>query len=339
MNNDIINNFNLLLQLLKQSNKYELNKKIKKTNMFRIRQLSYSKDIISNLDYKITIDNVNKLLLLPGIGKGTVARICEILNTNTLDEINYLQNNINNQYTNLKLINDLSTIIGIGDKIALKLIQKYNITSLSDFKNKVNNNEINIPDKIKLAMKYLDVYQQNIPREEINLISDYLNQIIYELDSKYIFIICGSYRRMKQTSNDIDILLIHEDFIIMDDNQNNHYLSNIIKKLHDTEFIIDDLTNSNKTKYMGFCQLNKKFPIRRIDIRMMPVESFFPALLYFTGSYEFNQMIRKTAKKKGYKLNEYGLFEVNTNKKIILINEKMIFNILGMEYLSPEKRN
>jgi DNA polymerase/3'-5' exonuclease PolX len=106
--------------------------------------------------------------------------------------------------------------------------------------------------------------------------------------------------------------------------------------LHILKFIVGDLTNADKTKYMGFCKLNK-YPIRRIDIRMVGVRSFFPALIYFTGSYEFNQIMIQKAKKLGYKLNEYGLYDIN-NKIIHIKSEFDIFNILGMTYLEPENR-
>ena len=94
-----------------------------------------------------------------------------------------------------------------------------------------------------------------------------------------------------------------------------------------------------KTKYMGFGMfkslgLNK---IRRIDIRLIPMVSYWPALLYFTGSYDLNQTMRLNAKKLGYKLNEYGLY--NEKGKMFKVNsEKDIFDLLGMEYITPDKR-
>ena len=209
-----------------------LDSKIKQTNVFRIKQLSNAVNILINLDYSLTTNNVNKLLALPGIGKGTVARIAEILNTNNLQEIDYLQGFIDQQtisYNNtLKLIGELSNIIGIGEKIALKLIKEHNLTSLSDFKNKVINNQIEVNDKIKLGLKYLDVYQQNIPRAEIDQYNNILNKIISNLDPKYIYMICGSYRRNKPKSNDIDVLLVHENVLTIDDLKDiNHEKNNI----------------------------------------------------------------------------------------------------------------
>ena len=93
------------------------------------------------------------------------------------------------------------------------------------------------------------------------------------------------------------------------------------------------------TKYMGFCKLKKGKPMR-IDIRYVSYKSYYPALLYFTGSGEYNKKMRGVAESLGYLLNEYGLYKLDGNKKklINVKSEKDIFDKLGMEYLEPEKR-
>ena len=49
--------------------------------------------------------------------------------------------------------------------------------------------------------------------------------------------------------------------------------------------------------------------------------------------------MRAKAKEKGWKLNEYGLFETKTSKEPMNLNtEKAIFNKLDMKYLSPVNR-
>jgi len=104
------------------------------------------------------------------------------------------------------------------------------------------------------------------------------------------------------------------------------------------KIIIDGLTGIDvDTKFMGFCQLHE-FPVRRIDIRFVPYESYYSALLYFTGSGSFNKKMRTVAINAGYLLNEYGLFNKKTNKQIKIKSEKDIFDILKMEYLEPQFR-
>ena len=91
------------------------------------------------------------------------------------------------------------------------------------------------------------------------------------------------------------------------------------------------------TKYMGFSKYKDNY-VRRIDIRFVTNDSFPSALLYFTGSGEFNVKMRNIAKEKGYKLSEYGLFDKDENK-VKLKSEEAIFKFLGMEYVEPENRH
>lgn len=90
---------------------------------------------------------------------------------------------------------------------------------------------------------------------------------------------------------------------------------------------------------MGVCRLNDKFPARRIDIRFVDYSQYYAALIYFTGSKNFNIQIRNKAIEKGYSLNEYGLIDKKTEKKIVLNSEKDIFEFLNIKYLKPCERN
>ena len=176
----------------------------------------------------------------------------------------------------------------------------------------------------------------NIPRQEITKTLDYLNSQISKIDDSIIIQICGSYRRQKLTSNDIDVLVTNPLILTEDLNQEKIIIQKIVKYLQNDKFILDSITPDSTNKYMGFCKLNK-FPVRRIDIRFIPFLSWYPALLYFTGSKEFNLMLRSKAKKMGYKVNEYGIFK--NNKNILVESEEEIFKLLEIKYLEPQERN
>ena len=74
----------------------------------------------------------------------------------------------------------------------------------------------------------------------------------------------------------------------------------------------------------------------QVDLRIVAPESFGSALQYFTGSKEHNIELRKIAIKKGYKLNEYGLFM--GEKRIAGKNEEEVYEALGMQWIPPELR-
>ena len=92
---------------------------------------------------------------------------------------------------------------------------------------------------------------------------------------------------------------------------------------------------------MGFCKL-KNNPIRRIDIRFFPINSYYTALIHFTGSGELNREMRQKATQLGYKLSEYGLFKIldgeSRYKKIKINSEKDVFDKLNIVYLDPVDR-
>lgn len=78
-------------------------------------------------------------------------------------------------------------------------------------------------------------------------------------------------------------------------------------------------------------------PSIQIDLRVVKDNSFGAALQYFTGPRTFNIIIRKLAKDKGLKLNEYGLFDRKTGKKLAGKHEKDIFKKLGLDYITPKR--
>ena len=81
-------------------------------------------------------------------------------------------------------------------------------------------------------------------------------------------IICGSYRRKKDKSGDIDILLLHNELKTKKDIEESKidYLKLIIEQLKNKKILVDSLTEQGKTKYMGICKLVSRSKGRRIDI-------------------------------------------------------------------------
>ncbi|HEY3278633.1 MAG TPA: PHP domain-containing protein, partial [Syntrophorhabdaceae bacterium] len=72
------------------------------------------------------------------------------------------------------------------------------------------------------------------------------------------------------------------------------------------------------------------------DLRVVEEKAFPYALLYFTGSKEHNVKLRGVAKKRGWKLNEYGLFEEES--LIACRDEEEVYRALGLSYIPPELR-
>jgi DNA polymerase/3'-5' exonuclease PolX len=350
LNLNIINEFTKFinyLQHLVDDSKATGDTKTITANTFRLRQTKNSLQIIKKYSKKITLDNIADFAELPGIGKGTIDRITEIIKTGKLKEIIAF---IDTTDENKELLEELESIVGIGRAHALELI-KDGITSIDDLKMKIDNGEIKVNDKIKLGIKYHNKFFGNIPRKEIDKIYKMITVIIKKLnkqykltdENKYIFEICGSYRREKDTSGDIDILISKLDTTEDNINDINHLLI-IVNKLKENiktndnkPLIVDDMTDKHfVTKYMGFAQY-KNNPFRRIDIRFVSYDSYYSALLYFTGSAELNRKMRQIAKSMKLKLSEYGLTKED-GTRLPITSEYDFFKILKIEYLPPKLR-
>lgn len=344
-NTKIINEFERLVGFVNEElDQAQTNKDLKKVtaNQFRIRQIKNVLSILKKYPKKITLDNYSELKDIQGIGKGSIDRIKEILENDKLSE---LGNFVNVAKEKELALGDLESVVGIGHSKALEL---YNmgITTVKELKKKVKSGEIEVNDKIEIGLKYYGKFQGDIPRKEIDKINKIFSDIVKKINKKndetneYIYEFCGSYRREKVTSGDIDILISKKGPI----DEEYNYLENIIrilkesnKKNNDQPLVIDDLTDKNiHTKYMGFLKY-KDNPPRRIDIRFVPFEFYSSALLYFTGSADLNKKMRNIAKSKKLKLSEYGLFKENGDR-IPTDSERDIFHELGMEYLHPRLR-
>ena len=307
---------------------------IKLKNQYRLKSITLSIKVIENYNkLKITLKDLPDLLKIKGIGEGTIRRIKEILDTGKLSEIKITESD--KHY--LKMIEELEEIYGIGRITAYKLFKEHRITSIEELLDKINKKEIKLSENIMKGIKYVGKLDTKIPRHDIDEINEFLLDIMFKIDIRLFGTTCGSYRRQKEISGDVDFIIIHHDYKTEKDKIEVNYLDVVVNKLIEKEFIIDSLTKTDvKTKYMGIFKW-KNSKQRRIDIRIFPLESYYSAILYFTGSKDFNRQMRLNAIAHDYTLNEYGLFD--ENKKMLKVNsEKDIFDLLGMEYITPDKR-
>ena len=344
-NKSLVNQFKLLVQQIqhKIDNDSTLSNKEKTAERFRLRNLKNGLKIIQLFPDKIT--SGNDLKHIQGIGSGIMKRIDEVLETKELSELPDTKE-LKKISKKIELIQELSQVINIGSSKAKELVDKYNVKSVDDLKKRSKSGEIPLNDKILIGLKYYGKVQDHILRKEIDSFYKILKKIVNNIDEDMILKIAGSYRRKKPFSNDIDILLSHYDIVTPSDNKKSEvdYLNTFIDTLKKKNIIVDDLTDGViKTKYMGFSKYGNN-PVRRIDIRFVPYQSYYTALLYFTGSYEFNRDMRLVAKTLGYKLNEYGLYKLETKKgketarMIKIDSEEAVFKKLGMKFLKPEER-
>jgi len=347
-------NKNIILQFEKlvMKNQSELNKAIEnkdsdlqRKESFRLRTNRRILSILRNYDESINKSNYKELIKIGGIGKGTIKKIGEILEYGYILELSDVGEK---EIRKEEVIKELEGVINIGRSNALELYEK-GVKSVVDLKRKVKSGKLEVNDKIKLGLKYYGVLMERIPREEIDGVNRFIGDRIeymnrknkLESNNKFIYEICGSYRRGKSYSGDVDVLITKMD--VRESSKNvSKYLGKIVRMLkrpwksnNNDRFLIDDMTENVSTKYMGFASY-RGGKVFRIDIRFVGYDSYYSALLYFTGSGELNKIMRNKAKELGMKLSEYGLYK--DGKRIRVRSERDVFKVLGMDYLEPKYR-
>ncbi len=320
----ILEEFRILLSVYKQDfskkfNAIALQKAIKSIE-------TYDKPILSGEQMKNEFKGV--------IGDKIAIRIDEILATQCLSELDSLKSSESNQLIIEKNAFELfSNITGVGPVRAKQWIQ-LGIFTLEDLRKKIEDKEIKITHHIGIGLKYYNDLLQRIPKDEMKEMDKKIKSYLKKIDKEYIYSVCGSFRRNESSSGDIDVLISHPNRDIFLDED----LKKIVEYMKEKNFIIDELTKDGNTKFMGICKICSL--ARRIDIRIIPYESYFYALLYFTGSKEFNLKMRNQAILMGMHLSEYSLVNtINPEDKHIVHSEEEIFQALKMEYVKPEFRN
>ena len=285
------------------------------------RSKAYEKaiDAIQNLDSKIyTLEDV---IGVKNIGSSIILKIKEIIETGTCQKAQAYRKD-----PRIKLANQFNQINGIGPVKAHKLIESgiTDVSQLTERQDLLTTNQ-------RLGLKHYHNILKRIPRSEMFL----HNQFLIDNHGKIDLIVAGSYRRNCPYSGDIDVLIKTSD----DDVSKYHSFINKLKKLG---YLIDDISKGN-SKYNGYCQLDSSHPTRRIDIMFCTKEEYPFALLYFTGSGDFNQEMRGILSKKGFRLNEHCLMESDGDgwKKVEFkcTSEKDIFEFIKIPYIEPQDRS
>ena len=318
--------------------------------------LSYRKALEGIEKYDEPIMSSSQIKDIPGIGKSMISKFDELIKTNKVEQLNSLRNKYPEgaekyaqEKINIKKRSIFTQIHGIGDARGQEIVD-LNILTIEELKKrkdeKIRGKKKNLPvlnEKEQKALLYFEETNERIPRSEIEEFEKlFKKEFIELLNSKdeslenHIFEITGSYRRGKPDSGDIDLLFTAF-------NNNKLIYHDFIKHLVEKNIIITQLTNG-ATKSLLIAKLSPDSKARRVDFLYATPEERPFALLYFTGSKEFNTAMRNIASNQQLTLNEHGFHKINKAKekieKITQIfkSEKDIFDYLNMVYKEPHER-
>ncbi|TLX89755.1 MAG: DNA polymerase/3'-5' exonuclease PolX [Thaumarchaeota archaeon] len=293
--------------------------------VYKVRAYEKAADVIENLTVgleEIYLKNgVQGLRKIPSIGNAISLKIEEFIKSHKIDYHQELTTKIP-----LK-ISEFYNMRGIGPKTIKILYEKLKITSISDLEKAASEGRIAKLNgfskmKEKNILRTIQLSKKNKTRYLLGDVYPLIKKIESRLTTEDSVIRCavvGSFRRMKETMGDIDILVSTKE---------PEKVVNFFVNMPEVEEI------KGKGKAKAFVELSNGIGV---DLLVVPEESFGSASQYFTGNKDHNISLRNLAISIGLHLNEWGLF-TKKKKQIAGDDEQEIYEKLHLDYIPPELR-
>ncbi|MGH2795036.1 MAG: DNA polymerase/3'-5' exonuclease PolX, partial [Actinomycetota bacterium] len=225
-------------------------------------------------------------------------------------------------------VRELTRIPGLGPKKAVLLNQELGISTLDELVDAIADHKLGnikgLGAKTEENLKRgIEQFQQYGDRARLDVglsLAEELVEGLKACKSIQEVTYCGSLRRMCETIGDLDILAASNDAeAVMN--------------------AFDELPMVGRTIARGDTKMTViTLKGVQVDLRVVPHDAWGAALIYFTGSKAHNIKIREMAVKRGWKLSEYGLFSVKTNKKMAAKTEEIVYAKLGLPWIPPTLR-
>lgn len=329
-----------------KSNSYSMNseqqqKRLNEKFMDLMKTLQYimrkKKDFLRAKAYENAYESISRikndildpslLKQTPSIGDAIFEKLTDYHKTGTLPILEKEKDLVKQK----KAMDVFANVYGVGEKKAEELVNNGILTL-----NTLRKNTDLLNDKQKIGLQYVEDIIQRIPRSEIDRYKTTFDRSFAKAKTTKndAIEIVGSYRRGAANSGDIDVIVTSEDPIVY-----NTFIDDLLEK----EVIVEVLSRG-KTKCLVIARLPNTKVARRVDFLFTSPEEYPFAVLYFTGSKEFNKSMREQALKMGYSLNEHGFSKMENRKKSdkldrLFGSENEIFDFLNMVYKEPTSRN
>ncbi len=259
---------------------------------------------------------------IPNVGRSIAEKVVEYFRTGNVPAIEEMRARIPAG------VRALTAIPTLGPKKAMVLHEELHISSIDELVDAIR------AEKLRDLKGFGERTEENIlhgielmrqagGRVHINVAMDLAEQIVAELSQVTGCERCGyagSLRRMKESIGDVDILAAAgRSGPLMDAFVQLPYVAGVIARG-------DTKTSIRTTKGL------------QVDLRVVPPDAWGAALQYFTGSKAHNIRTREIAVRSKLKLSEYGLFDVESGKKIVSETEEAVYARLGLPWIAPELR-
>ena len=293
---------------------------LKGDNPFKIRAYRNGADVVANAAEAVAGLDDAGLRAWPGIGKDLAGRIREIALTGDCG----IRQELLAEFPATLL--DVMRLQGVGPKTVAMLYKDLRITSLDDLAQAARSGRIRAlkgmgAKKEELILRALEERQRHAGRHKLDRATEVAEALVAYLEGHAPaaeIAAVGSVRRGTETCGDLDILAAGAD----------RSLTAAFVAFPGVERVLGHGdTKASILLRDGF----------QADLRCVNPEQRGAALQYFTGSKAHNIALRDKALERGWKLNEYGLFDPK-DQAIGGATEESIYAALGLAWIPPELR-
>lgn len=265
---------------------------------------------------------VEALEAIPGVGAHTAQRLEELITTGRLPYYEDLKKKVPESLT------ELMDIPGLGPKKAKRIYDELGISTMDELEKAVAEHKLErmrgfgrkTEENIERGIRQFEKMHERILLSEAYPIA----HEIVELLRKQPFVeranLAGSLRRMRDTIGDIDLLASSTD----------------------PGMVMDFFTTMPEVAYTLAKGDTKSSIVARnglqIDLRVVAPHEYGAALQYFTGSKAHNIHLRDISRRRGLKLNEYGVFDMVTDERLAGRTEEEVYQIMDMDTPPPTIR-
>lgn len=296
---------------------------LKGETVFKVRAYRKAAKTIAHMTADLnTLTEENKLEEVPGIGKAIAAKIEELVKTGRIKYYDDLKADIPEGLL------EILHIPGVGSKMAQELYKKLGVTSIDELEKAAKNRLIRTLPGMggkteQNILRGIGMLRNGVERTTLGIadsISGSFVAFLKSLPGVEHAGAAGSVRRMKDSIGDIDLVAGSESPRKVIEIFTRHpQVRNIISQGD---------TKASIVTMMGV----------QVDLLVVSPEQYWSALHHFTGSKEHNVRLREIAHKQGLKINEFGVFERDSEKLLPVAGEEDIYNHLGLPYIPPEIR-
>jgi len=340
--------------------------KADKSDPYRARAYHTAAEAVGRVPVELTLENYREELGKVGrrrggggaVGEKTLTKIEEFLLSGNVRKLEQMELNPIGQAQR-----ELQQVWGIGSSNAPKLIAQ-GVRTIADLRALVEEGKMQVGDvklthQIRTGVLHHDDIMLKIPRAEIAEIAEEFYREARAVGGSQVHLtVCGSYRRGKPSSGDVDCLITVKECA------NDDYSVEVVERLMARmktiyKDCIKDLSLPSRKgshpgccTWMGLVKRSESSPWRRFDIKGYPWRCYPYALLHMTGSDHFNRSMRKYAWLRGLSLSDHGLVHVvrdkvagKTTKTVVgsvnfpARDERDIFDLLKIGYVEPQDRH